>query len=110
MVEVLCGLLTGLGFGVEPSGRHNDGCFMAVFNVEAFRPLALFKQEVAEFARYLKETPPADGSAGVLYPGEIEHLTEQQRLRSGIDVEDATWGRLRTLAAEYGVAPELGLS
>src|SRR5580658_10138847 len=30
MVEVLCGLLTGLGFGVEPTGRHNDGCFMAV--------------------------------------------------------------------------------
>src|SRR5215470_8708782 len=27
MVEVLCGLLTGLGFGVEPTGRHNDGCF-----------------------------------------------------------------------------------
>src|SRR5438552_8199978 len=24
MVEVLCGLLTGLGFGVEPTGRHND--------------------------------------------------------------------------------------
>ena len=40
MVEVLCGLLTGLGFGVEPTGRHNDGCFMAVFNVAAFRPLA----------------------------------------------------------------------
>src|SRR6266446_161225 len=39
MVEVLCGLLTGLGFGVEPTGRHNDGCFMAVFNVAAFRPL-----------------------------------------------------------------------
>src|SRR5918911_193396 len=30
MVEVLCGLLTGLGFGVEPTGRHNDGVFMAV--------------------------------------------------------------------------------
>jgi LDH2 family malate/lactate/ureidoglycolate dehydrogenase len=109
MVEVLCGLLTGLGFGVEPSGRHNDGCFMAVFNVEAFRPLAQFKQEVAEFARYLKETPPAEGSPGVLYPGEIEYLTEQERLRAGIDVEDATWGRLRTLAGEYGVAAELGL-
>src|SRR6267154_4350163 len=33
MVEVLCGLLTGLGFGVEPTGRHNDGLFIAVFNV-----------------------------------------------------------------------------
>src|SRR5665213_298803 len=31
MVEILCGLLTGLGFGVEPTGRHNDGCFLAVF-------------------------------------------------------------------------------
>ena len=34
MVEILCGLLTGLGFGVEPTGRHNDGCFMAVFKVD----------------------------------------------------------------------------
>ncbi len=74
MVEILCGLLTGLGFGVEPTGRHNDGCFMAVFNVAAFRPLAEFKKDVGEFAAYLKSTPPAEGSSGVLYPGEIEHI------------------------------------
>jgi LDH2 family malate/lactate/ureidoglycolate dehydrogenase len=109
MVEVLCGLLTGLGFGVEPSGRHNDGCFMAVFKVDAFRPLALFKKEVAEFARYLKETPPAEGGPGVLYPGEVEYLCQQERLKVGIDVEDATWNKLRALAGEYGVAVELGL-
>jgi uncharacterized oxidoreductase len=108
MVEVLCGLLTGLGFGVEPTGRHNDGCFMAVFKVEAFRPLAQFKTEVAEFARYLKETPPSEGSPGVLYPGEIEYLREQERLKAGIDVEDATWNKLLALAKEYGVAAELG--
>jgi len=109
MVEVLCGLLTGLGFGVEPSGRHNDGCFMAVFKVDAFRPLAEFKKEVAEFARYLKATPPAAGSPGVLYPGEVEHMREQERRKSGIDVEDATWDKLRALASEYGLAAELGL-
>ena len=73
MVEILCGLLTGLGFGVEPTGRHNDGCFMAVFNVAAFRPLAEFKKDVGEFIAYLKSTPPAEGASGVLYPGEIEH-------------------------------------
>jgi uncharacterized oxidoreductase len=109
MVEVLCGLLTGLGFGVEPSGRHNDGCFMAVFNVEAFRPLPLFKKEVAEFARYLKDTPAAEGSPGVFYPGEIEYLHEQERLKAGIDVEDVTWDKLRALAGEYGLAAGLGL-
>jgi uncharacterized oxidoreductase len=109
MVEVLCGLLTGLGFGVEPSGRHNDGCFMAAFRVEAFRPLAEFKKEVAEFARYLKETPPSEGSTGVLYPGEMEYLTEQERRRTGIDVEDATWNKLVALAGEYRLAAELGM-
>src|SRR6266849_3931253 len=91
IVEILCGLLTGLGFGMDPTGRHNDGCFIAVFNVEAFRPLAQFKQEVTEFAHYLNATPPAGGSRSVLYPGEIEHLREQERRQSGIDVENATW-------------------
>jgi LDH2 family malate/lactate/ureidoglycolate dehydrogenase len=100
IVEILCGLLTGLGFGVEPSGRHNDGCFLAVFKVDAFRPLGEFKREVAEFARYLKETPLSEGSTGVFYPGEVEYLREQERRKSGVEIEDATWKKLRTLAAE----------
>jgi uncharacterized oxidoreductase len=111
IVEILCGLLTGLGFGIEPSGRHNDGCFLACFNVDAFRPLAEFRHEVAEFARYLEATPPAAGSSGVLYPGEIEHLREQQRRRDGIEVEDATWTKLRTLAERFDLdLAELGLA
>jgi LDH2 family malate/lactate/ureidoglycolate dehydrogenase len=109
MVEILCGILTGLGFGVEPTGRHNDGTFMAVFNVEAFRPLKDFKKEVADFARYLNATPPSEGSKGVLYPGEIENRTEQARSKSGIDIEDATWDKLKQLAAEYKLAAELDL-
>jgi LDH2 family malate/lactate/ureidoglycolate dehydrogenase len=108
MVEILCGLLTGLGFGVEPTGRHNDGCFMAVFKVDAFRPLGEFKKEVGEFARYLKETPPAEGSTGVLYPGEIEHRRELDRRANGIEVEDATWYKLRALADGYGLTEQLG--
>lgn len=109
MVEILCGILTGLGFGVEPTGRHNDGTFMAVFNVEAFRPLADFKKEVADFARYLNATPPSEGSKGVLYPGEIENRTEKERRKSGVDVEDATWDKLKALASEYKLAAELDL-
>ena len=64
IVEIFSGLLTGLGFGVEPTGRHNDGCFIAVFNVAAFRDLETFKREVTEFAQYLKATPPARGVQG----------------------------------------------
>jgi uncharacterized oxidoreductase len=110
IVEILCGLLTGLGFGQEPTGRHNDGCFLAVFNVAAFRPLAQFKQEVAEFARYVKATPLAEGSSGVYYPGEIEYLTTLRRRHTGIDVEDTTWRKLLELANGYDLSAELGLS
>jgi uncharacterized oxidoreductase len=81
---------------------------MACFKVDAFRPLAEFKKEVGEFIRYLKATPPADGSSGVLYPGEIEHMKEQDRRANGIEVEASTWARLRLLADEYGVTDQLG--
>ena len=108
IVEILSGLLTGLGFGVEPTGRHNDGCFMAVFNVAAFRDLATFKNEVTEFAQYLKATPLAQGSTEVFYPGEVEYRKEQDRRKNGIPVEDATWNRLKDLAGSYGIAGKLG--
>ncbi len=110
MIEILCGVLTGLGFGHDPSGRHNDGCFMAAFDVGAFRPLGEFRQEVAQLARYLKETPLAAGFERIYYPGELEHERARRLGREGIEVEDATWDELRRLAAEYSIAPELGLT
>ena len=109
MVEILCGLLTGLGFGVEPTGRHNDGCFMAVFNVAAFRPLAEFEKDVGDFIAYLKATPPAQGFTEVYYPGEIEFRKEQERRKNGVPIEDATWNKIRDLAQGYGLADRLGL-
>ena len=109
IVEILSGLLTGLGFGVEPTGRHNDGCFIAVFNVAAFRSLDTFKQEVTEFAEYLKATPPAQGYTEVYYPGEIEFKKEQDRRKNGVPVEDATWNKIKELAAGYGLTEKLGL-
>lgn len=74
------------------------------------RPLADFKREVAELARYLKDTPPAEGSTGVLYPGEIEHLRAVECRQHGIEVEDATWRTLQMLAQEYGLTAELGFA
>ncbi|MCH7787700.1 MAG: Ldh family oxidoreductase [Chloroflexi bacterium] len=109
MIEIFSGILTGLGFGHDPSGRHNDGCFMAVFKVEAFRSLDEFKEEVTEFAAYLKDTPPAEGFTEIYYPGELEHLRTQRMLQDGIVIEDSTWERLKSLAVEYGLEGKLGM-
>jgi uncharacterized oxidoreductase len=73
-----------------------------MFNVEAFRPLKQFKAEVADFARYLKATPPAQGYTEVMYPGEVEYRREQERRKNGIEVDTKTWKAFADLAAKYG--------
>jgi len=91
-------------------GYKGSGLAMAVFNVAAFRPLKDFEKEVGEFARYLKATPPSEGSTGVFYPGEVEYIREQQRKVAGIEIEDATWEKLRALAGDCKLATELDLA
>jgi uncharacterized oxidoreductase len=108
MVEVFSGLLTGLGFGIDPQARHNDGVFIAVFNVEHFRPLDEFKREVKEFAEFVKTSPPAAGFTEVLYPGEPEYRTEQTRRRDGIFVEEETWQEITDLMKELKVEAAVG--
>jgi uncharacterized oxidoreductase len=108
MVEVFSGLLTGLGFGVDPEGRHNDGVFIAAFNLEHFRPLEEFKKEMGEFVEFVKDSPPAAGFKEVLYPGEIEYRTEQTRRKEGIFVEDETWAQISGLIQSLGLESQVG--
>ncbi len=103
MVEVFTGLLTGLGFGVDPGGRHNDGSLMLVLNPAAFRPAEVFRAEVTAFARYIKDTPPAPGFEQVYYPGELEWHTAERRAR-GIPVEEATWSAVLETVGSLGLA------
>ena len=105
MIEVFTGLLTGLGFGIDPSGRHNDGSLLIVLNPAAFRPAAEFRAEVAAFARYIKDTPPAAGVSEVYYPGELEWHTEQHRRTNGIPIDDETWTSILQTAQSLNLTP-----
>jgi LDH2 family malate/lactate/ureidoglycolate dehydrogenase len=105
MVEILSGLLTGIGFGVYPEGVHNDGVFLAVFDVERFRPRDDFLQETSAFVEYLRATPTAAGVDQVLTPGELEQRTRATRAVDGIPIEDRTVARLDELASRLAVDP-----
>jgi uncharacterized oxidoreductase len=116
MVEVLSGILTGIGFGSDPDvfesrhgieHRHNDGCFILVINVGAFRSLEKFKKETTEFSRFVKTSPPAEGSS-ILYPGEPEYRNEKKLLENGIYVEDTTWSNIKEVIDELGLEKEIG--
>jgi len=78
-------------------------------NVAAFRPpSAEFKKDVGEFVAYPQSDARRPRAAkAVLYPGEIEHMREEDRRRNGIDVRRRDPGSNCALLAEtYGLADQ----
>jgi LDH2 family malate/lactate/ureidoglycolate dehydrogenase len=55
---------------------------------------------------YVKSSPVAEGFPyeKVLYPGEKEAMTRQERSAQGIDIEDTTWDLITSVMREYGVS------
>jgi LDH2 family malate/lactate/ureidoglycolate dehydrogenase len=100
IVEILSGVLPGIGFGVYPDGRHNDGVFLTVFDPARFYPHDDFAAEVTELANYVKSSEPAKGFREVLYPGEIEHRTRRERRELGIPIEASRLEELTALRDE----------
>jgi LDH2 family malate/lactate/ureidoglycolate dehydrogenase len=111
LVEVLGGLLTGGGFQGQGQGKEQDplfsnpSCLIAI-DVERFRPLGLFQQELEQLIAYLKSTPTAPGGE-VLAPGEVEERHERQRRRDGIALPEQTVTNLQSELDRYGVRMKL---
>ncbi len=100
VIESLAAVLAGIGYGSDAEAFPNDGIFLVLMNIAMFRPLDAFRAEMGEFARYVTASPPGPGSQGVLYPGEIEHRTAEQRLRDGVSVPQRVLDMLEALAAD----------
>ena len=108
MVDMFSSILTGMGFGVDPQARLQNCCFISVYKVDAFRPLHQFKQDMLGFTEYIKSTPPAKGFTEVMFPGERGSRAEQQRLKEGIYVEEATWEELWELVTRHKLEEVIG--
>ena len=112
MVEVLCGLLTGLGFGVEPTGRHNDGMLhggvqcRGVPAAEGFQEGSRRVRDAISKRRRPRKAPTA---CSIRARSSISARSSSASV-AGIDIEDATWDKLRALAGDYKLAAELDLA
>jgi uncharacterized oxidoreductase len=113
MTEVFAGILTRDGYAhggesdFQGGSRISNGTAIIVVNVEAFAPIATFKAEVGELANYMKGSRVAPGFKEILYPGEKEYKTTQERLKKGVEIPDTTWKQILKLIEEYGVTEEL---
>ena len=109
MVVLFGGLLGGLGRSdggeQEPS---SGGSSITVIDVGGMAPIEEVKTRVDELVRFVKDTPPMEGSSGVLYPGEVEARSRQERLTNGVSTEQATLDQVAHLIEEFGLGEELG--
>jgi LDH2 family malate/lactate/ureidoglycolate dehydrogenase len=111
MIDLLCGVMTGALFGAHFHGPLAEdmvnpadvGHLFGVIDPARFLPLATFKERMDWALSDLRACPPAEGSAGVLIPGDIERMERERRLREGIPLPDPVVAEFRALGEELGV-------
>ena len=112
VLECLTGALSGGPFGpdvstvsVYPEKRENISQFVLVISPQAFMPLDTYKQRVADYIRYVKNSPRLQGVDEILIPGEKEARCTQERMENGIPLPPDIMEGLDSLAKQVGVKP-----
>ena len=62
------------------------------------------RREIDGFIDYVKASPPVDPRLPVLVPGEPERIAQDERARTGIEVDATTWGEIMGAAETVGLA------
>jgi LDH2 family malate/lactate/ureidoglycolate dehydrogenase len=115
VLEILCGALTGAGFGqahaherigslaTPPDLGH---CFLAL-HVNRLLPMPLFQVGVATLIEQLKAAELAPGAEHIYLPGELEFRRREARLRDGIPLPEDARTTLRAMAEDLGLSLEI---
>lgn len=116
VLEVLCGVLTGAGFGrahapdhlADPQTRHDLGHLFAVLDPTVFMPRREFEARIEQLCAEIKQSEPAPGVPRILLPGELEHERSESRLRDGIPVRADAREALLAFCGEMDIGLPLG--
>ncbi|MGE5508872.1 MAG: Ldh family oxidoreductase [Chitinophagales bacterium] len=110
LIDVLCGVLTGSGFGHEVSSPTKDrakptraGHFFLALDLKAVGDPADFKARMDRMIADLHALTPAEGVDRVRVPGELEFEAHRERTANGIPLPQAIWEDLRRTGAAHGI-------
>lgn len=112
VLEVICGVLTGAGFGRahahEQIGAANTpadlGHLFMALDIARLMPLELFQERMAALCAQILGSELAPGSERIWLPGELEAMRREARLRDGIPVPEAALAHLEALAHSLGTS------
>jgi hydroxycarboxylate dehydrogenase B len=107
VTELLAGALSG-GPTIQPGNPRLGGTinnmFAIVVDPARLAGEAWLRREIDGFVEFVKASPPSDPSAPVLVPGDPERTAREERERSGIVVDAATWDEVLAAAEKLGLA------
>lgn len=103
MVDVLCGILSGSGVGRTDLPRGANGVWIQLLKIDAFLPPNEYAEWMAKYQQHIKGAKRQPGVDEILFPGEIENRTREQRLREGVKIPDETWRQISETAGKLNV-------
>jgi uncharacterized oxidoreductase len=103
VAELLAGALSGAGCTGKEREEKGNGVFFQAINIAALLPYDEFIQTVQEQIAWVKSARTQPGVSEILFPGEPEYRTAQQRSAQGIPVEDSIWQEIVETADSLGV-------
>ncbi len=110
MVEIMCGLLSGMPAGADVSDMFNDpfserrrlGQFYSALRIDAFEDPVRFKARLQEMAERIRQQPRRDPAVPVQMPGDPEKAFQADRETNGIPIPDGDLKALDATARELG--------
>ncbi|MBN1687142.1 MAG: Ldh family oxidoreductase, partial [Spirochaetales bacterium] len=107
MTDILGGILSRGGFAGKPATKFSNTTLILALDVERFVPLADAAAEATQAANYMLDTPLAEGSHGIMYPGQKEIKNRKERSAKGIEIEAETWSQVMSLVKEFNLEETL---
>jgi LDH2 family malate/lactate/ureidoglycolate dehydrogenase len=90
-------------FNNDDTTPTNTGHAIVAFNVEAFQPVAEFKQSVDVLVRDIRNSKKLPGVDRIHIPGEGSHAARADRLQNGVPMPEALLKALHQLAEELKI-------
>ncbi len=103
--ELLGGALTGGGTWHRPGDNRRavlNSMLSIVIDASKLGTQASFAQEAMAFVDWVKASPPGTGFEGVQIAGEPERKARVKREKSGIELDDTTWGEIVAAGDKLG--------
>jgi LDH2 family malate/lactate/ureidoglycolate dehydrogenase len=92
-------------FNADDITATNTGHAIVAINIEAFQPVAQFKESVDALIRDLRASRRLPGVDRIRLPGEGSHAARADRMKNGVPLPAPLAASLAALAAELKIAP-----